>query len=254
MIDRQEFLQEVKLRKFIRKGIQIVLETRKNKDKQVLLEEQKLRSLIQNLITEVEVSDNDPAPNKYTGINQLEKLLKKIIPVIEDDFKQLTTSLEQRQSFRSHIINAVENSLAPSKVNKQAVATISENLLDEEDINIEVDEEEAFIDVPRAGGEEEEELDPVETGRKDFGIEGANITGRNMAYETFKQVEKQILSSYDLLEDNEDRDIFYDYLITNLKLYFDKFEDELAPSIEEPTTSQYEKETSMSQTDQLKLA
>jgi len=251
MIDRQEFLQEIKLRKFIRKGIQVVLENRKNKNKQALLEEQKLRSLIQNLIKEVEVSDNDPAPNKYTGINQLEKLLKKIIPVIEDDFKQLTTSLEQRQSFRSHIINAVENSLAPSRVNKEATVTMAENMIGEEDINIEVDEDEAFIDVPRSGGEEKEDLDPVETDREEFGIEGANITGRNMAYETFKQVEKQILASYDLLEDDEDRDIFYDYLITNLKLYFDKFEDELAPSIEEPTTSQYEKETGMMQTDQL---
>ena len=245
MIDRQEFLQEIKLRKFIRKGIQVVLEKRKNKDKQALLEEQKLRSFIQALIKEVEVPDNDPAPNKYTGINQLEKLLKKIIPVIEDDFKQLTTSLEQRQSFRSHIINAVENSLAPSRVNKSAVATLSE------DINIDVDDDEAFIDVPRAGGEEPTELDPVDVDREDFGIEGANITGRNMAYETFKQVEKQVLASYDLLEDPEDRDIFYDYLITNLKLYFDKFEDELAPSIKEPTTSQYEKETSAMAADQL---
>ena len=159
MIDRQEFLQEIKLRKFIRKGIQVVLENRKNKNKQALLEEQKLRSLIQNLIKEVEVSDNDPAPNKYTGINQLEKLLKKIIPVIEDDFKQLTTSLEQRQSFRSHIINAVENSLAPSRVNKEATVTMAENMIGEEDINIEVDEDEAFIDVPRSGGEEKEDLD-----------------------------------------------------------------------------------------------
>ena len=218
MIDRQEFLQEIKLRKFIRKGIQVVLENRKNKNKQALLEEQKLRSLIQNLIKEVEVSDNDPAPNKYTGINQLEKLLKKIIPVIEDDFKQLTTSLEQRQSFRSHIINAVENSLAPSRVNKEATVTMAENMIGEEDINIEVDEDEAFIDVPRSGGEEKEDLDPVETDREEFGIEGANITGRNMAYETFKQVEKQILASYDLLEDDEDRDIFYDYLITHFLL------------------------------------
>ena len=72
-----------------------------------------------------------------------------------------------------------------------------------------------------------------------------------MAYETFKQVEKQILDSYDLLEDPEDRDIFYDYLITNLKLYFDKFEDELAPSVKEPTTNQYEKETSSMKANQL---
>ena len=112
-----------------------------------------------------------------------------------------------------------------------------------------LDEEEAFIDVPRSGAAAEEE--PANPEREEFGIEGANITGRNMAYETFKQVEKQILDSYDLLEDPEDRDIFYDYLITNLKLYFDKFEDELAPSVKEPTTNQYEKETSSMKANQL---
>ena len=37
-------------------------------------------------------------------------------------------------------------------------------------------------------------------------------------------------------------ELFYDYLLTNLKLYFDKFEDELAPSLEEPTTPEYEAE------------
>ena len=34
--------------------------------------------------------------------------------------------------------------------------------------------------------------------------------------------------------------MFYDYLVTNLKLYFDKFEDELAGKLEEPTTPEYE--------------
>ena len=30
-------------------------------------------------------------------------------------------------------------------------------------------------------------------------------------------------------------------MITNLKLYFDKFEAEIAPSLQEPTTPEYEK-------------
>jgi hypothetical protein len=36
--------------------------------------------------------------------------------------------------------------------------------------------------------------------------------------------------------------LFEDYLITNLKLYFDKFEDELSTTLEEPTTPEYEEE------------
>ena len=43
-----------------------------------------------------------------------------------------------------------------------------------------------------------------------------------------------------MLSDPEDQELFYDYLIANLKLYFDKFESELATSVEEPTNQAYE--------------
>ena len=59
----------------------------------------------------------------------------------------------------------------------------------------------------------------------------------------FKKIENQIMKGYEMLDSPEDKDLFYDYLITNLKLYFDKFEDELQASITpEPTTPEYEKE------------
>ena len=62
-----------------------------------------------------------------------------------------------------------------------------------------------------------------------------------MAYSSYKKIEKNILDAYELLSDDEDKELFYDYLVTNLKLYFDKFEDELAGKLEEPTTPEYEK-------------
>ena len=61
-----------------------------------------------------------------------------------------------------------------------------------------------------------------------------------MAYASFKKIERNILDAYELLSNDEDRELFYDYLITNLKLYFDKFEDELATNLDEPTTPEYE--------------
>ena len=73
-MDRVQFLQELKLREYIRKGINIVLERKKQK----LTEETKLRGIIQELIQEVAVDDNDPTPHSSTGINVLEDLLKKI--------------------------------------------------------------------------------------------------------------------------------------------------------------------------------
>ena len=39
----------------------------------------------------------------------------------------------------------------------------------------------------------------------------------------------------------KDKKVFVDYLITNMKLYLDKFEDELATGGEEVTTPEYEK-------------
>jgi hypothetical protein len=73
-----------------------------------------------------------------------------------------------------------------------------------------------------------------------FGISGADETGRNFAMVTFQKIEKNILDSYKLLADPSDSDLFYDYLTANLKLYFNRFEDELATNVEEPTNSEYD--------------
>ena len=43
------------------------------------------------------------------------------------------------------------------------------------------------------------------------------------------------------LTDN-DKEIFYDYLLTNVKLNFDTYETDLQKSLPEPTTPEYEKE------------
>ena len=59
---------------------------------------------------------------------------------------------------------------------------------------------------------------------------------------TFKAVEKQIVDAYDMLADEEDKDVFYDYLLTNMMLYFDKFEDELQADLPDVTTDEYEAE------------
>jgi hypothetical protein len=45
-----------------------------------------------------------------------------------------------------------------------------------------------------------------------------------------------------MLADEEDKDVFYDYLLTNMMLYFDKFEDELQADLPDVTTDEYEDE------------
>ena len=69
----------------------------------------------------------------------------------------------------------------------------------------------------------------------------ANETGSKLAAQSFDSIEKQTLEAYNTLSDEEDQKTFQDYLITNLKLYFDKWEKELGEVIE-PTTDEYEEE------------
>ena len=219
----------------IRKAIHNIVESETNK-------EDKLRSFIRKLIKE----DAEKSPHRSTGINVLEDLLKKIVPQLEQDYKKLTSNAEQRESFRTHVVNAVQNALAPSKAS--AEASDKQISIDEEEGDItmsvgeepadsETPDEEAFIDID--GGSGEDELSDEESFA--IGADG-DETGRNMAFTAFERIEKSIIDSYGLLANDEDRELFYDYLLTNLKLYFDKFEDELASALPEPTTPEYEDE------------
>mgnify|MGYP003150615515 CR=1 FL=1 len=249
--------EEKILRESIRHAIRIVKKKR-------LDEENKFRKIIQSFIDYElkmlneagQVPDDQPTPNKSTGINVLEDLLKKIIPQLEIDYRMMTTADEQRDSFRAHIVNAVINTLTPAEINTAAgdeeageerLAAKRDTDTDlSEDIEVEIEDDDAdkFIDIGMDRGkkseedEEEEELTPQE----EFGadLEDADETGRNMAYNSFKKIESSTIDSYELLSNEEDQELFYDYLIANLKLYFDKFEDELSPEVEEPTNQAYD--------------
>jgi len=198
-----------------------------------------------------------------------------MIPTLRTDYKRLTTSKEQRDSFRAHIVNAIKKSLLPSLVNDKYVqgTDVDPGMLmaepggdaevdipPEPELDAEVDDEldaeledellEAEIDIDiesepdpdkkvdaGLGDEEPNEEEEFGSGIED---QGFDETGRNMAFTCFKKVQQYILDSYDLLRDPKDKKVFVDYLITNTKLYLDKFEDELQNTVEEPTTPEYE--------------
>ena len=331
MIDRKEFMQEMQLRKHIRKAIKAVQRQRGNKEKQQLREERQLRTVIQQLIKEsgprtsaktimrTLLNEADPAVaadavHSSTGINALEDLFKNtnLLSVLRKGYKSLTSKEEQRESYKNHILSAVELSLevegsrhdAPSdeealqelgipkpefkKDQERALAkqcfqryypkeaglpagtpgqeglrggaasALSPekcNLLlgdypevhggriaepiplspITEDINIDIGRPEdnpAFIDVEKREPTEDEEVE-------EFSLEGHDKTGRNKAYTDYKNVEKNIITAFDDLDDPQDRSMFKEYLLTNLKLYFERFEEELqtdlpAPEIETP--------------------
>jgi len=245
-VNREEFIQELILREQIRELATGAYKVKRTKKGARVLEERKLRSLIKKLVLE---AAEEAAPHENTGINVLADLLKTIVPQIESEYKLLTTDPQQRESFRAHVVNAAQNTLAATKaVDKSAeeagmdMALPMQEAEDEElDINLDVktggeEGDDKFIDIDDTPAPEEEEEEDT------FGLEGEDETGRNFAARAFEKIEKQILDAYELLSDEEDKQLFYDYLITNLKLYFDKFEDELSSSLPEPTTDEYEEE------------
>tara|TARA_R100000008_G_scaffold86767_1_gene81474 strand:+ start:2908 stop:3738 length:831 start_codon:yes stop_codon:yes gene_type:complete len=251
-IERSEFYstleEERMLRENIRQIIKLVKQKRSEIGNKTLTEREQLINIIQSciakekqILSEVATPDNDPTPNKTTGINVLEDLLKKIIPILEDDYKLLTTDVDQRSSFRAHIVNAVVQALAPVQANDMAQGEGGGGL--EEAVEIDVAEEDdemppEFIDINKDDSTPEKEVSPEE--EFGAGLEGEDETGRNMSYQSFKKIEKAILDAYELLSNADDRELFYDYLLANLKLYFDRFEEELDVSVEEPTNQAYD--------------
>jgi hypothetical protein len=246
--------EERTLREYIRKKISKVLYEQERK-------EFELRKIIRNLLKEGDISDIHP--HRSTAINTLEDVLKKAIPTLRTDYKRLTTDKSQRDSFRAHILKAMEDSVAPSLNNAKygdGGTLLSEpSNLDAEEPAEEAEEdfeeteaegdledelaalEEAEIQIDLTDKEDEDkklnvEPDEEPDEKSDFGggLEGMDETGRNMAYTTFRKISQYILDAFDMLANTKDKEVFIDYLLTNTKLYFDKFEAELQKTVDEP--------------------
>ena len=241
--------EEKILRHNIRQLIRHVKQKKLNEEKQFKsLLNQIMQHELDQMLKEADTPDVDPSPNKSTGINVLEELLKKIIPVLETDYKSLTTSDEQRESFRAHISNAIVQTLTPAKVNNQASDAATSDLQEidseiEEDVAVNIGGDSAdtdkFIDI-RTDAEKAAD-EPDEDPKDSFGADvGGDETGRNMAYQCFKKIENNIIDAYELLANPEDQELFFDYLLANVKMYFDKFENELDPDAVEPTNKAYD--------------
>ena len=237
-IERNQLIAEELIREHVRKRITLKLEQQR-------FAESKIRKVVRQLI---EAETGTEEASRSTGINVLADLLQNIIPTVEGDYKMLTSSKEQRDSFKNHIVHAIENSLKPIEANTQGEKQ-------EENIEFEIDKallEKMSISLdPQADGKEAQSIEgefiDIDNDGKDdndefIELEDQNETGRNFAQASYKRVEKQIVDAYDMLADEEDKDIFYDYLITNMLLYFDKFEDELQNDLAPVSTPEYEEE------------
>ena len=247
MIDRQQFVEELKLREQIRRAIKIIREKKEVKAKAILEEEMKLRTIIRSLLNEKEGEGDES-----TGIAFLRQDLKKILPELEDSYTSLRTSVDQRKSYRTHILNAIQNLITVSDTNFNATPDKDpgeEAVGIEEAIDVTIGDDapdvNKRIDIGREKPEEEKSEVDAEREKEvadleDFAIAGEDKTGAVEALRSMKQIENVIKKTYNGLFDQNDRDLYSDYLITNLQLYFDEFEEELQAMIPEPDNPDYD--------------
>ena len=213
-----------------------------------IVQSNELREVIQDIILE---AAEEKQVHNSTALNYLDELLGNILTTIKADYEKLTTDKSQRDSFRAHLVNGVRNlmELASSgreDIDEQEEVSVPFQKIMEKDVDINLDDEDKFIDVLGSKKEEEpEEDEPEDPEFEKFSIQGQDQAGALAAYETINKIDTQIEKAYKLASGNftndQDAAIFYDYLLTNLKLHFDVFEDELSP-VQEPTTPEYEKE------------
>jgi hypothetical protein len=267
LTERGKFYMEIKEEKAFRSLIEKMIKAKIAKIQKEKLEENRFRELVAKMILK-EAKAVTTSPHFSTGINILKNLLKKIIPIVEIDYKQLTTNKYQRDSFRSHIVNGIQKTLerenspdqdeelkVSGKISGDSDAEVGlqEQDLEDKSVNFDIGEpgaepvkkevdQDKFIDI-NAGEQEEKskEEETQTTDEKEFGISGQDETGRNLAYQTYQKIEKEIIRAYTVLSSVDDRNVFEEYLVTNVKMYFDKFEEELSTMVKEPTTSEYEK-------------
>jgi hypothetical protein len=242
MIDRNQFAEELILRENIRRAITIVRERREQKILIERTQEKELRIIVRELISEAQSAVSTAAIHDNSGLNALEDLFKNtnLLSVFERGYKALTSKKEQRDSYLAHWLSGLKKMLAPEEERKEADQELdmakgneggSIDLAEDIDIDIGDDpkDDPAFIDV-----EEPEEKSDEEKEKDGIAVPGLDKTGRNKAYTDLKNVEKTTLKIFDELDDVEDRDPFEEYLLKNLYLYADVYENDLQSSPEIP--------------------
>ena len=242
--DKKMNKQESRLRIKIRESLKDFFSTKAKQHERVvsnILEEHKLRMELRDIILEQSLNEaEDPTTDVHdnTGINTLKDLMKNtnVLATLRTVYKTLTTDENQKKSFRAHIIKWTQDTLAPVKLNDTDNGT---NLAEQVGVDIQGVNDDMFIDASDGAEKETPGVPDGEEEGKMGAISGEDTTGRNKAERVYPSIEKSIVDYYSELDNPEDQEMFYDYLIANLKLYFDKWDGEMSKSVEEPTNSGY---------------
>ena len=213
-INRKQLVEEALLRKSIKNILGKIQENRKSVNEQ----EQTLRKLVRKML----MKEQSTGEVKSTGIAELEDVLSQIVDTIQETYNKLKSDPEQRGSFRENLLDAVDNLFLELDTMHQAGQALQEA------IEIDLDDEDKFIEVRADKKKEEEEEGADAKDREGFGVEGMDETGREYAFQVFKNrgVRQSIIDGYKNLKNDKDRKLFKDWMMINLNLYLKKFEEE----------------------------
>ena len=254
-IKREDLMEELKLRKVIRK---IITE---NKRKQ-LNEEQRLRKAIRGILTEAKQSDE--VVYESTGVNALRDLLGNVGSIIKDKYRNLTTSPTQREAFKNHLLIGWRNLLNVADISKSVQGSKApKNLKDielEEDIEIKIKKQDPSNVLKDFSPEDYEPLKSKEqklVAGGEIPTDPDQLTGMNIAAETLNLISTQTLTAYEQLLNPKDAEDFKEFGLANIAAYLDEIEAEMtgAPDvdIENPEGSVEVEEPEAEVEDQLDL-
>jgi cytidyltransferase-like protein len=212
-IKREQFMEELQLRKMIRKALVL----REEKKKAVLQQEQLLRKELRKIIREAKQDFN----YGNTGLNKLGAFLQVKKPLISSEYKQLQTDKTQRDAFKARLLQSSKELFDELEAKLQAGKGSSEPELEEE-INVSIDEP---VDDKLLPGllEPEKEKKPKKDKEAEFKVEP---TGEKEAAEFFESYVGELTEIYTGLDNPTDRQMFRDYYMSNVAAIMDQAEAE----------------------------
>ena len=202
-INREEFLQEMKLRQIIREHISVVIK----EEEEILKEERQLRSIISKLILEQEAFKPTT-----TAEAAADEALQATTTQVYDEVDKLK-EVEEKKSFEEHFLKYLndffdeQDTQEPNKLREQ------------DEINVSVSDEDSPTMIPpedeRPSDEEIEDEEKKIPGKE---YEGSDYTGKEYAERAWKSVEKQIGNYYSPLTGDTRRE-FRELMIANYQQY-----------------------------------
>ena len=250
MNNRQEIVNELRLRESIRRIIKIVREEKRVEEQQTLDEHTELRSVVRKLIMLEQQSFEKPQDESTVEL-EIAETIKEIRGVLfadeaekKGDYIKLKEP-ERRRGFFAGLLAGLKNKFDEyDSIGDVESAADSANALEEEDIEIEIEDdeekqpgEELLIPVDEPEEEPEEEPAAFEAPAPAAGESPEYIFGYKSAIQdTVSQIWPGILNHYSKFNESGDAEnakVYRDWLMINIGLHMNLKEKELTGSFPE---------------------